>query len=111
VAVAHAVQVQVAVTGADISLYATGAVTYFVVGLHAAPLAPTLHERTLTARQLGLDLAISFSVVLYQSLIRIIPLESLPEHLEHSATGQITLSNRFLDDEEEDHGEYAADAI
>lgn len=67
--------------------------------------------RPLTAWQLGLDLAISFNVVLYQSLIRIIPLESLPAHLEHGATGQITLSNRFLDDEEEEQGEYQGEPI
>jgi len=79
---------QVAVTGADISLYATGAVTYFV---------------------LGLDLTISFCVVLYQTIIRNVPLEPLPDTLDRSESGQITLSSRFLDDDEgaEANGEEA----
>ena len=70
---------QVAVTGADISLYATGAVTYFV---------------------LSLDLTISFCVVLYQTIIRNVQLEPLPETLNRNEHGQITLSSRFLDDDE-----------
>jgi len=49
----------------------------------------------------GLDLGISFCVVLFQSIIRNSGLEELPDHLKRNEEGMITLRQNFVDDEDE----------
>lgn len=56
----------------------------------------------LTALQVGLDLAISFSVVVFQSIVRHVKLEEEPVHLQTQPNGTVTLSKQFMEDDEEE---------
>lgn len=69
-------------TGCDISLYSLGTVGSQVVGL---------------------DLSISFMLVLFQAVLRNAPFPKEPqEHLEFNSNGTMSLKKTFLDDEEEE---------
>jgi hypothetical protein len=90
--------IQVAVTGADISLYSTSSVTYALASAAVKQLPAVSHPRA----QVGLDLGISFCVVIFQSIVRNTNLEYFPPHLEKGQDGTVTLSKQFMEEEEEE---------
>lgn len=72
--------IQVVVTGSDVSLYSMGKVSYKLVGL---------------------DLAISFMVILFQAVLRNIEYPSDPETIQRDKNGTSHLREEFLGDDDE----------